>query len=749
MTERLQAPYSTPLLPFPQDAAEQCAVLHDSGDEYQQDHEKEERNLPHRKGERVLAVAPSTQCATDFTLVSDEVATDNIVVAASHITQEAPAAADSPTGSAGSKSGGRQRRGRRSTSYISLFLAFPDGSAERCAIPHESSGSYMQSAIDKGEMQNVHNAYMCTHAFAIGTQDALKLRDRARVCVISQPAARIPLRTMANLLAAISGRPEWAKHEPMMRTTAGHLSEMLRLPANAVPVDRLPSMVARFKDHLQGRHHRRNAVRSYVYYLRLLIRAAGELGAKAAPPEIPLTWQAIYGSAKACKCGSVVRYAVEHRLEPAAFGDEELDGWAEAAIAAGRSYSRSKVVKHLFRKAIFAAGLNTLMPRLSRRQRSTYGISVRLFPPALRAEVEEMMRFKQADFVAEAKGKRTKLRPESARTVTQALGRIYGLSVLQGRQITTLDELVSRPVITAFADFCINQRKLRPDPVRCALGAVRAAYSQFRGVDLPWFRTLLMSMPRESAKTIVRRKATKWVDYDELEQVPTKIRAAAERRRYSGKKLAIMRQHELLMSMVTVLAWRQRNLREPTLGTRADGANIFKEELHPLSNCARPDWVVDALMKNAHEKFWQVQFDASETKAHNEIEMILPQDIAALLDEWVQVHRPLLVRGADPGTLFLNSKGRAMTQSRMTSTVGELTLRYACRRVPPHIVRDILIVGFLKDNPEQYETAAKVLWHASPAMIRERYGANFDESFGSVAAERWLTKRRKNNGSHT
>ena len=52
----------------------------------------------------------------------------------------------------------------------------------------------------------------------------------------------------------------------------------------------------------------------------------------------------------------------------------------------------------------------------------------------------------------------------------------------------------------------------------------------------------------------------------------------------------------------------------------------------------------------------------------------------------------------------------------MTSAVGELTLRYAGRRVTPHVVRDIFIASFLKDNPEQYETAAKILWHANPAM---------------------------------
>ena len=179
-----------------------------------------------------------------------------------------------------------------------------------------------------------------------------------------------------------------------------------------------------------------------------------------------------------------------------------------------------------------------------------------------------------------------------------------------------------------------------------------------------------MGAARTAHSAIVRRKLKKWVDYDQLADVPAKIRAAAERGRYSGRELAIMRQHELLMRMWTVLAWRQRNLREPTIGARADGANVFKEELDPLSKCAKAAWVIDAIKKNPHEKVWQVQFDDSETKSHNEIEMILSQDIGVLLDEWVQIHRPLLVHGADPGTLFLNSKGRAMSQSCMTRTVG-------------------------------------------------------------------------------
>lgn len=741
--DRSQLPYNGPVCRVVPNSTDSFAMLPSGDVEYLQKQEKEKRIL-HSTADGVPAAAAPSKCARDFTVVNDKAAMDYMVVAAGgQISPKTPSMAELPTASGSGRARGRERRGRRNPSYISLFLEFPDGAAERCAIPQESSGSYMQSAIDESEIQNVHNGYMSTAGFVIDTQDAMVLRDHARPRVMSQASAHNQPRTLADLLATISGRQDLAKQEAMMRTTAGHVTEMLAAPPDEVPVSQLRVLVCRFKQYLQGHSFRRNSVRSYLNYLRVLIKVADELGWSMPHPEIPAPWRAIYSVARTRKCGSVVRYAIEHSIEPAAFGDEELERWANAAMAAGLSYSRSKVVKHVFRKAVFAAGLNTLMPGLSRRLRSTYGIPLRHFPPALRTEVEEMMRFKQAEFVADAKGKRTKLRPESARTVTQALGRIYGLSVRQGRQVATLDELVSRPVITAFADFCLNERKLRPAPVQCALGAVRTAFEQFRGVDLPWFRNLLMGVPTETAKTIVKRKAKKWVDYNELADIPAKIRAAADRGRYSGKKLAIMRGQELLMSMVTKLAWRQRNFRESKLGARADGANIFKEELPPLSTCARPDWFKTALVENPHEKVWQAQFDETETKAGNEIELILPQDIAALLDEWVQVHRPLLVQGVDPRTLFLNTKGRAMTQSRMTSTVGELTLRYAGRRVPPHIVRDILVVGFLKDNPEQYEIAAKLLWHANPAMIRERYGANFDESFGAVAAEQWQAKRKK------
>ena len=153
--------------------------------------------------------------------------------------------------------------------------------------------------------------------------------------------------------------------------------------------------------------------------------------------------------------------------------------------------------------------------------------------------------------------------------------------------------------------------------------------------------------------------------------------------------------------------------------------------------------VLNALQKNPHEKFWQARFEEHETKTHIEVEFLLPRDLIPLLEEWIHIHRPILVHGEDPGTLLVNSKGRRISIHQMARTIGELTLRFAGRRVTPHVLRDIFSVAYLEDNPKDYLTLSKILWHRSPKMVIETYGANFDESYGVLATENWRERRKR------
>ena len=113
-----------------------------------------------------------------------------------------------------------------------------------------------------------------------------------------------------------------------------------------------------------------------------------------------------------------------------------------------------------------------------------------------------------------------------------------------------------------------------------------------------------------------------------------------------------------------------------------------------------------------------------------------------MLEEYLQDHRPKLLKGADPGTLFVNSEGTAFDNSQITDLVSELTLRFGGKRINPHLYRDIVAFTWLKAHPKDYLTVSKLLWHNSIAITIDTYGSQFNESSGVCAMEEWLDERR-------
>jgi integrase len=114
---------------------------------------------------------------------------------------------------------------------------------------------------------------------------------------------------------------------------------------------------------------------------------------------------------------------------------------------------------------------------------------------------------------------------------------------------------------------------------------------------------------------------------------------------------------------------------------------------------------------------------------------------------WKRGIRPVLVNVSDRRTLFVNDHGGAFDPTRFGSLVGNLTLRYAGRRVNPHLFRDIFAVQWLQDHPDDYLTLSKILWHHNIQTTLQIYGAGFDESHGARRVEEWLEARKVALGS--
>ncbi len=626
------------------------------------------------------------------------------------------------------------------------MLAISPSRLPRFAVPRQParSGAERYGLICKTIDKYLWNFSSTMHIEArASSQLLLYLRSSARAATISPKN----LRTLQDLLDALSQSDSDSKHLlAMLRSTAMHISACLRKPLNEIEIADLVDATQSLKTYLSGRAFKRNSIRSYANYARILLSKAEKLGWAPHSPEVEKAWAEIYPVIKKRNgAAGVLRFAIRKGKKPLEFTDKDLEAWGEEMLRQGRSYSYVRNLKGYFRGRVASQGLR--LPKLPLSRREVYALPVSAFPESLRQEVENLIRWKTAPFSPgrPAKGRHRLI---TAGQFEIFLRRFVGLLIkVKGRTPSTLEELLSRENLTEFVAWCINERKIRPSSLVPRLGMLYAAakrYPPLQPKDFGWMRELISELPEDTEALTKEAKERKWVPYDKLAEIPAMIRADSRKITKSPKeriKKALLARDELLITWMTTLPWRQRNLRECKLGRKEQGANLFKDEIPPYSTLAILGWIQETLMTNAHAQLWQLYFRAEETKTGQIVHSLLPRQLIAPLEEYLMFHRPMLLRGEDPGTLFLNSEGRPLTAYGVEDLVARITVRYSGRRVTPHLFRDIFAVKWLEDHPEDYLTLSKILWHRNIQTTLRIYGRNFDESHGVRRTEEWLDQR--------
>ena len=553
----------------------------------------------------------------------------------------------------------------------------------------------------------------------------------------SVPETLTPSRTLQELLAAIQ------QHKPllpipMLQSTSRHIANLLNISVEDITLDALVDIGPDFRDYLRERRYKRNSVRSYSNFLSLIVRTAREFGWEPQGPYIPDAWKAIVGAMPPdSSAHSICRYAIRQGKAPSDFCDADLDEWEKRAVAHGRSYRYTKHAKGKFRHAIRDSGLAGQLSGVSFvLQAPPYGVSLSSFPAKLRAEVEALLKWKQEKF-APGRPRKQRLRPISARNLTAAITRLYGfVTRVQKRKVTTLVALVTEESVASFISWALDERRLKASGLTTSLGTLAAAIRwnpKYAAQDFSWFRRLLSQVQPDLESTKMSRKLSKYVAYEELERIPELMAANRdEAARVGSRRLALLVHDQLFLSFFLSLMWRQRNVRECRIGH-----NLFKAEIPPISSMAIPAWARERIQANPRELFWQFHFSEDETKTGHEIRSILPHRLIPLLEEYLQHHRPILLNDQSSTTLFLNRAGTQLADHEVTDLMSTLTLRYAHRRVTPHLFRDIFAFCWLAQHPEDYLTVSKVLWHRDINTTLRTYGSRFDESHGLARVEEW------------
>jgi integrase len=564
------------------------------------------------------------------------------------------------------------------------------------------------------------------------------------------------LLTLRDLLEELQSDKQIA----MLRTTAGHIGSFLNMQVENLAIDALVNMIPEFRTYLKQKRYKRNAANSYCNYAGMLLRKAKELGWAPTNPEIPREWDPIVSAVRSLKgARGIVNYAIRRGKTPSNFTDDDLNSWAQMMLADDKCYEYIERLPNDFRRVLLKAGLSEKLPGIFINWKSVppYFVPLKMFPAELSNEVVALLKWKQAPYVKTRRKKR--LRPVSARNLENAITRLYGFLIniqpkLQEsapanvpRTIRTLLDLVTFESISTFTDWWLNIRQRKGRSLVVKWGALCAALKEhpsYKNSDFTWFDDLIRGVPYESESTRRERKERKYLPYETVIDIPRRIR---ERRKGAARlgpvEVAFCIHDELVIQWLVILPWRQRNLRECRIGMKSERSNLFNAEIEQWDSVARPKWIEEKLRVNPREKFWQYHFREEETKNGHEVRSILPRRLVPLLENYLEHYRPLLIKGNDPGTLFVNRDGVPLNDARMETLVSKLTLRHAGRRVTPHIFRDIWAYWWLSCHPEDYLTVSKKLWHRNIQTTLRIYGCKFDESQADCRVEEYLDRQNE------
>jgi integrase/recombinase XerD len=131
---------------------------------------------------------------------------------------------------------------------------------------------------------------------------------------------------------------------------------------------------------------------------------------------------------------------------------------------------------------------------------------------------------------------------------------------------------------------------------------------------------------------------------------------------------------------------------------------------------------------------WRIVFASDETKSHVPYEAILPVTLAPRLDQYLAVHRPVLMAGeqaqgrADAprihphlDAVWVSEVGTQLEYGALARRIFVHTRGAFGRGIGPHMFRDAAATSIAVDNPKHIGDASLVLGHAGHSITEKHY----------------------------
>jgi hypothetical protein len=412
-------------------------------------------------------------------------------------------------------------------------------------------------------------------------------------------------------------------------------------------------------------------------------------------------------------------------ISPKALTQEHIETWKQKRRAKHQGLIGLEQSISQLKYRIRQAKLQFRFPKLNvDLVTSRYSVPMKKMRVRVRKEIAAIL-----DWLAEQDSREVIQKCEvTRRGFTGHIERLYGYAVgyypsLCGTQITSLNQILTRKVIQAYVRWLHKERGCERGSlgkVICSLHSVLKIYPAFEKRDWTWMGKLVDEFREEPESQVEARRKERAFDYDmeTLSTIPDLIRKERELAKgLTEREKGLSIRDETLTLFLVGYPWPPRCLRECSIeGIARNLEKKSKTEGAP--------------------KEWHFYFRPEEVPQRRLAKGPLPKKLVPQLDLYLK-YRSRLLRGKDPGTLFLNENGRPFSSGRLYVLVCKITRNFVGRRVPPVAFRDAHAYDWLLKHKGDYGTLASLRWE-SEYCVRMR----FDRDFRNAERAKRRTSKR-------
>lgn len=488
----------------------------------------------------------------------------------------------------------------------------------------------------------------------------------------------------------------------------------------------------------------------HLEYKNKMLHYAHELGWNSPSYERQLAchqgWlpirDALYGDSEGCL--TMVNLAEKRRKMPSEIDEGFLVEWRQSRPSCSAATIRE--VEGRFRTKMRQAGLESLFPLLDLTNRlpTEYAINYDTAPRTLIDDIEAAVHYK-TDEIVRGRPAKERVKPVTGIGIRTALKEVCGIAIKNFEGITRLKDVYREEVFEKVIQVLRDERGLPGGGIRCRLGNISFVTRTnlvVEGEDYSWFRRKLNALGNEPRWRLDERQNAKCIAYEELAEVPRKIRSYRMlTHNLSPVEKARLIHDELMTTWPLHLPWRFCSIADCGLFAPAF-TNIIDAEL-PLAMQTDPDlpgWVRKALKKNKHARFLQFNFGKSQCKNNHPVRDIVPRELVPLYREYRKCRGLLVDPDNDDGTLFLNRRGRRLSSSTCRKRFAQIVETWIGRHARPHLTRDSFC-EFRLAHGDSMRMLQRKLWHRY-IISTEGYCRRYDAAHGAMVLDRRLAKQR-------